>query len=101
MTTITFLTEESRTIGFDAIGHSGGGAQSSVLGSSGDSSLYYNYLQKIGAAMKDDDGNYISDAVAGVMAWCPITTVSDGNEAYEWMMGQYSSDGTRSDDTWT
>ena len=82
-------------------GHSGGGAQSSVLGSSGDSSLYYNYLQKIGAAMKDDDGNYISDAVAGVMAWCPITTVSDGNEAYEWMMGQYSSDGTRSDDTWT
>lgn len=82
-------------------GHSGGGAQSSVLGSSGDSSLYYNYLQKIGAAMKDDEGNYISDAVQGVMAWCPITGLTSGNEAYEWMMGQYSSDSTRSDDTWT
>ena len=82
-------------------GMSGGGAQSAVIGSSGDSSLYYSYLQKIGAAMLDDEGNYISDAVTGSMAWCPITNLSSGNEAYEWMMGQYSSDGTRADNTWT
>ncbi len=82
-------------------GHSGGGAQSTVLGASGDSGLYLKYLKKIGAAMKDSDGNYISDAVTGVMAWCPITNLDTANEAYEWMMGQFSSSGTRSSSVWT
>ncbi|MCD8029096.1 MAG: hypothetical protein LUF02_10695 [Erysipelotrichaceae bacterium] len=84
-----------------AFGHSGGGAQSTILGSSGDSELYTPYLESIGALMYDDDGNEISDAIAGVMAWCPITSLDTANEAYEWNMGQYSSSGTRSDDSWT
>lgn len=82
-------------------GHSGGGAQSSVMGASGDSSLYYDYLKSIGAAMYDADGNYISDAINGVMAWCPITSLDYADEAYEWNMGQYATTGTRADDTWT
>jgi len=82
-------------------GHSGGGAQSSVLGASGDSELYTKYLEEIGAAMTDKDGNSISDAVKGVMAWCPITSLDYANQAYEWNMGQYYTNGTRSDSTWT
>lgn len=82
-------------------GHSGGGAQSSLMGSTGDSELYYEYLKSIGAAMYDEDENYISDAITGAMAWCPITSLDYANEAYEWNMGQYSTTGTRSDDKWT
>lgn len=82
-------------------GHSGGGAQSTVMGSSGDSSLYRPYLASLGAALKDADGQSISDAVAGVMAWCPITNLDYANAAYEWNMGQFATTGTRADQTWT
>ena len=82
-------------------GHSGGGAQSSLMGATGDSELYLPYLEEIGAAIYDKSGNYISDAVAGAMCWCPITSLDIADEAYEWMLGQYSTSGTRSDDTWT
>ncbi len=84
-----------------SFGHSGGGAQSSILGASGDSELYYKYLEKIGAVMKDDEGNVISDAISGAMCWCPITALDQADEAYEWMMGQFSSSGTRADGTFT
>lgn len=66
-------------------GMSGGGAQSSIIGSSGDSALYDDYLKQIGAV----EG--VSDAVAGVMAWCPITNLDTANEAYEWSMGSTRS----------
>jgi hypothetical protein len=82
-------------------GMSGGGAQSSVMGASGDSQLYYPYLESIGAAMVDANGQAISDAISGVMAWCPITSLDYADEAYEWNMGQYVSTGTRADTTWT
>lgn len=82
-------------------GHSGGGAQSTILGASGDSELYMDYLNEIGALMKDDDGNELSDAIKGVMAWCPITNLDIADAAYEWNMGQYSTSGTRTDSTWT
>ncbi len=62
-------------------GMSGGGAQSAVLGASGDSELYEPYLQQIGAV----EG--VSDAVLGSMCWCPITNLDTADEAYEWMMG--------------
>ncbi|MBR1599548.1 MAG: tannase [Lachnospiraceae bacterium] len=62
-------------------GMSGGGAQSSVVGSTGDSSLYDAYLEEIGAV----EG--VSDAVLGSMCWCPITNLDSADEAYEWMMG--------------
>ena len=82
-------------------GHSGGGAQSSVMGASGDSPLYTKYLEHLGAAMTSSDGTTISDAIAGVMAWCPITSLNIGNAAYEWNMGQFASNGTRAEGTWT
>ena len=84
-----------------AFGHSGGGAQSAILGASGDSPLYTPYLEAIGALTKDDSGNTLSDAVAGVMAWCPITLLDTADLAYEWNMGQFSSSGTRASSTWT
>ena len=71
------------------------------MGATGDSQLYFEYLESIGAAMLDDDGNYISDAISGAMCWCPITALDYADEAYEWLMGQYSEDGTRANDTWT
>ena len=82
-------------------GHSGGGAQSSVMGASGDSPLYTPYLTKIGAAMSDAKGAKLSDAVAGVMAWCPITNLDDANAAYEWNMGQFAATDSRAPGTWT
>jgi hypothetical protein len=82
-------------------GMSGGGAQSTVMGASGDSKLYRPYLESLGAAMTDARGRRISDAVAGVMAWCPITSLDQANAAYEWNMGQFASTGTRAAGTWT
>lgn len=82
-------------------GMSGGGAQTSVIGASGDSELYFPYLESLGAAMYDANGNYISDAVTGAMAWCPITSLDYADAAYEWNMGQYSTTGTRADGTFT
>lgn len=82
-------------------GHSGGGAQSAVMGASGDSVLYEPYLESIGAAMSDASGTAISDAVAGAMCWCPITCLDEADAAYEWMMGQYVEAGARADGVWT
>ena len=62
-------------------GMSGGGAQSALMGSTGDSTLYDPYLEAIGAVQG------VSDAVLGSMCWCPITNLDSANEAYEWMMG--------------
>ncbi|XUL92928.1 esterase [Streptomyces galilaeus] len=82
-------------------GMSGGGAQDTVAGTSGDSPLYHPYLRTIGAAMEDAHGRPLSDAVAGVMAWCPITNLAEANLSYEWNMGQFASTGTRASTTWT
>ncbi|MBW8792657.1 MAG: esterase [Streptomyces sp.] len=82
-------------------GMSGGGAQDTVAGASGDSALYHPYLRTIGAAMEDAHGRPLSDAVAGVMAWCPITSLHEANLSYEWNMGQFASTGTRASGTWT
>jgi hypothetical protein len=62
-------------------GMSGGGAQSALMGATGDSELYTPYLEAIGAVKG------VSDAVAGSMCWCPITNLDYANEAYEWNMG--------------
>lgn len=82
-------------------GMSGGGAQSALIGATGDSELYYPYLESIGAAMTDGNGNKISDAICGSMCWCPITSLDIADEAYEWNMGQYFSTNTRADNTFT
>lgn len=62
-------------------GMSGGGAQSAIVGATGDSELYNDYLTAIGAV----EG--VSDAVAGSMCWCPITNLDTADASYEWMMG--------------
>lgn len=62
-------------------GMSGGGAQSAVVGASGDSSMYDDYLTSIGAVTG------VSDAVTGAMCWCPITNLDEADEAYEWNLG--------------
>lgn len=69
-----------------SFGMSGGGAQSALLGVTGDSSLYDDYLAAIGAV----EG--VSDAVLGSQAWCPITSLDSADEAYEWMMGNTRMD---------
>jgi hypothetical protein len=82
-------------------GHSGGGAQSALMGATGDSALYAPYLSSIGTLFTDASGSAISDAVTGSMCWCPITSLDIANEAYEWMMGQFATTGTRAEGTWT
>ncbi len=62
-------------------GMSGGGAQSALMGSTGDSEMYTPYLEAIGAVQG------VSDTVLGAMCWCPITNLDSADEAYEWMMG--------------
>ncbi len=64
-----------------AFGMSAGGALASVLGASGNSPLYTPYLDAIGAVQG------VSDAIAGTMAWCPVTDLDTANAEYEWMMG--------------
>lgn len=66
-------------------GMSGGGAQSALMGATGDSALYEPYLAAIGAVQG------VSDGVAGSMCWCPITNLDYANEAYEWNMGSTRS----------
>ncbi len=67
------------------LGMSGGGAQSALIGATGDSDLYTPYLEAIGAVMNQ------SNAVKGSMCWCPITNLDVADEAYEWNMGNTRS----------
>lgn len=69
-----------------SFGMSGGGAQSALLGVTGDSALYDDYLTVIGAV----EG--VSDVVLGSQAWCPITSLDSADKAYEWMMGNTRTD---------
>lgn len=84
-----------------SFGHSGGGAQSAILGASGDSTLYNPYLEALGAAMKDKQGNPISDAPYGTMTWSPITSLDYADAAYEWNLGQFADSNTRAEGTFT
>ena len=68
-----------------SFGMSGGGAQSALLGATGNSPLYTPYLEAIGAV------SGVSDAVAGSMCWCPVTNLDYADEAYEWNMGNTRS----------
>ncbi|CAL9539622.1 hypothetical protein SUDANB145_04194 [Streptomyces sp. enrichment culture] len=61
-------------------GTSAGGALSALLGASGDSPLYEEYLKEIGAADA-------SDAIFATGAWCPITDLEHADGAYEWNWG--------------
>ena len=67
-------------------GTSGGGAQSTQLGATGDSADYYPYLKAAGAAGIDTNGrSSISDSVFAISAYCPIQDMGSADVAYEWM----------------
>ena len=67
-------------------GTSGGGAQSTQLGATGDSADYFPYLKAAGAAGIDTNGNSsISDGVFAISAYCPIQDMGSADVAYEWM----------------
>jgi hypothetical protein len=67
-------------------GTSGGGAQSTQLGATGDSEDYLPYLQAVGAAGVDSKGrSSISDSVYAIVAYCPIQDMGSADIAYEWM----------------
>ena len=86
---------------FYTFGHSGGGAQSCLMGITGNSDLFNDYLNDIGAAMQDSSGNTIKDNIKGSQCWCPITNLDTADAAYEWNMGQYFSTNTRASGTFT
>ena len=90
--------DASRTFVF---GFGAGGGLSAVLGASGDSSLFEPYLAEIGAITHDAEGEPVSDAVAGSASWCPVTSYDMADAAYEWCQGQYASEDSRADGTWT
>lgn len=69
------------TKSFFTYGMSGGGAQSALMGATGDAAEYEPYLKAIGAVMTE------SDAVLGSQNWCPITNLNVADEAYEWELG--------------
>ena len=88
---VRFIRSAASVIPGDAehiftFGMSGGGAQSALMGATGNAPQYEPYLQAIGAV----EG--VSDAVYGSMDWCPITGLDVADEAYEWMMGCTRSD---------
>lgn len=82
-------------------GHGAGGGMGALLAVSGNSESYAPYLAQIGAATHDDQGEDLADQVYGCATWCPLTSYGAVDAAYEWMVGQYSSEGTRADDQWT
>ena len=71
------------------------------MGTSGNDIQYLPYLQEIGAALANADGDSLRDNIYGVACWNPNTCLGQADAAYEWMMGQYADDGTRAEGTWT
>ena len=86
---------------FYTFGHSGGGAQSCLMGITGNSDLFKDYLNNIGAAMNLSNGTEIKDNIKGSQCWCPITNLDTADAAYEWNMGQYFNTSTRASGTFT
>lgn len=84
-----------------AFGAGMGAGACAVLGASGGSAAFKPYLDSIGAITHDATGADVSDDIAGVAAWCPVTSFDTIDASYEWMMGQFSSEGMRADGTWT
>lgn len=67
-------------------GTSGGGAQVTQLGATGDHADYLPYLRAAGAAGIDANGrSSLSDSVYAVVAYCPIQDMGNADLAYEWM----------------
>jgi hypothetical protein len=67
-------------------GTSGGGALTSIIGASGNSSDYLPYLAEVGAAGIDrNQHSTLRDDVLALNAYCPITDLGNADLAYEWL----------------
>lgn len=66
-------------------GTSAGGAISALLGATGNSSDYDEWLNALGAADASDD-------IFASMCYCPITNLDNADGAYEWMFGTGTSE---------
>lgn len=64
-----------------ATGGSAGGALAALLAASGDSPLYKEYLDQVGAAKT-------SDRIFASAPFCPITDLEHADIAYEWEFGR-------------
>ena len=65
-------------------GTSAGGAISALLGATGNSPDYDEWLDELGAANASDD-------IFAAMCYCPITNLDNADGAYEWMFGTGST----------
>ena len=62
-------------------GTSAGGALAALLGSSGNTDMFDEYLHEMGAAKERDD-------IFACCCYCPITNLSHADMAYEWQFGR-------------
>ena len=63
-----------------ACGVSSGGALSAILGASGNSDIYDEWLDEIGAAEAEDK-------IFAAASYCPVTNLENADGAYEWVFG--------------
>lgn len=103
---VRYLRYNAAALPFDAsrvfiFGAGGGGGMCSLMGVSGNASVYEPYLSSLKVATHDHEGNDLGDEVFGVASWCSVGSFESADAAYEWMMGQYVSEGTRQEGTWT
>lgn len=103
---VRFLRYNGPVLPFDperifVFGFSAGAGVAAVVGASGGSERFDAYLEQIGAATHDSDGEPLDDSVAGVALWAPKTSFDVADAAYEWERGQWSGVGARADGTWT
>ncbi len=75
-----------------ATGGSAGGALATLLGASGNSTLYDPYLTALGAAEADDN-------IWAVAAYSPITNLEHADMAYEWEYGAARYNGAQVNQT--
>ena len=72
-----------------SVGTSGGGAMSSLVGSTGNMDDYYPYLYEAGAAgMEKQGSSYLStvnDDVYAAQLYCPIADLENADMSYAWM----------------
>lgn len=83
------------------MGLGAGAGIASLMGVSGDAPCFDLYLKEDGAALWDSQGNPISDALTGVLAWTPVVDLTHQDGAYEWLYGRFSQSESRATDLWT
>lgn len=78
-----------------------GASYAAIMAASGDSNLYLSYLISIGAAMYDENGEFISDTIFGADVCCPAASPDTADAAYEWFCGTHFQDASRTGEIWT